>query len=304
MVGPGGSAGAMEYGEVTVDVTMNVPGSTRPIVLAIESATDLVGAALLRPDDPSGGADPGSGSAVERSHLGGRAHAELLAPAIEEVCALSGCVLADVGALAVDIGPGLFTGLRVGVATAKALGQALGLGVVAVTSLDILAAAALDLAGPDRAARVVAVVDARRREVFAAAYDFGANSAGTIPGGAIPDPTDVRDDRNEALDPDELVAWLDAMASEGPVLVVGDGAVRYLDLLAPRPGVDCALASQVSAPSPTTLARLASRRLAAGALPVPSGELLPDYRRHADAKINWEERAPQRTAPPAADGRP
>lgn len=284
---------------MTVDRTVDRTVPSRPIVLAIESATDLVGAALLRPDPSPDGTEPGWGSAVERSHLGGRAHAELLAPAIEEVCALSGCVLADVGALAVDIGPGLFTGLRVGVATAKALGQALDLGVLGVTSLDILAAAAFDLAGPDRAARVVAVVDARRREVFAAAYEFGSDPKRTDP-----DPADVRDDRNEALDPDELVAWLDAMASEGPVLVVGDGAVRYLDLLAPRPGVDCALASQVSAPSPTTLARLASRRLAAGALPVPSGELLPDYRRHADAKINWEERAPQRTAPPAADGRP
>ncbi len=282
----------------TLDGTVDRNLPSRPIVLAIESATDLVGAALLRPDPSSDGTDPGSGSAAERSHLGGRAHAELLAPAIEEVCALSGCVLADVGALAVDIGPGLFTGLRVGVATAKALGQALDLGVLGVTSLDILAAAAFEMAGPDRAARVVAVVDARRREVFAAAYEFGSDPKRTDP-----DPADVRDDRNEAMTPDELVVWLDTLVSAGPVLVVGDGAVRYLDLLAPRPGVDCDLAGQVSAPSPTTLARLASRRLAAGIAPVPAGELLPDYRRHADAKINWEERAPQRTAPLPADGR-
>ena len=83
--------------------------------------------------------DDGGGSA-ERVHLGGRAHAELLAPAIEEVCAASGCTVGQVDRIAVDIGPGLFTGLRVGVATAKALGQALGIGVIGVTSLDILAA--------------------------------------------------------------------------------------------------------------------------------------------------------------------
>jgi tRNA threonylcarbamoyladenosine biosynthesis protein TsaB len=255
------------------------------MLLAVESATDLVGAALLRPD----------GSVVERSHVGGRAHAELLAPAIEEVCALSGCTLAEVDALAVDIGPGLFTGLRVGVATAKALGQSLGLGVLGVTSLDILAAGAREAAGPERAATVLAVVDARRREVFAAAYRFGSGTEAL-------DPADARDDRSEALVPADVAAWLGALGSDGPVLVVGDGAVRYLDVLGPAPGADCDLAGEVSAPSPAVLARLAARRLAAGTVPSGPGELVPDYRRHADARINWEERAPQRSARPAPDG--
>jgi tRNA threonylcarbamoyladenosine biosynthesis protein TsaB len=258
------------------------------MLLAIETATDLVGVAVLGPD----------GGVVERSHVGGRLHAELLAPAIEEACALSGCVMGDVDALAVDVGPGLFTGLRVGVATAKALGQALGLGVLGVTSLDILAAGARELAGAPRASRVVAVVDARRHEVFAAAYSFGEDGAA----GPV-DPADVREDRSEALSPEELVAWLDVLASDGPVLVVGDGAVRYLELLAPRTGLDCGLAGEVSAPSPSSLARLAARRLAAGSAPTAPGDLVPDYRRHADARINWEERAPQRTGGrPAADG--
>lgn len=256
------------------------------MLLAVESATDLVGAALLRPD----------GSVAERSHLGGRAHAELLAPAIEEVCALSGCTLAEVDAVAVDIGPGLFTGLRVGVATAKALGQTLGLGVLGVTSLDILAAGAREAAGPGRAATVLAVVDARRREVFAAAYRFG-------PGAGVLDPADVSDDRSVPLDPADVAIWLGEVTSAGPVLVVGDGAVRYLDVLGPVPGADCGLAAEVSAPSPAVLARLAARRLAAGAVPSGPGELAPDYRRHADARINWEERAPQRSARPAPDDR-
>jgi len=255
------------------------------MLLAVESATDLVGAALLRPD----------GSVAERSHVGGRAHAELLAPAIEEVCALSGCTLADVDVVAVDIGPGLFTGLRVGVATAKALGQSLGIGVLGVTSLDILAAGARGTAGPERAAAVLTVVDARRREVFAAAYRFGS-------GTGDPDPADVRDDRSEALDPADVATWLGALTSDGPVLVVGDGAVRYLDVLGPVTGADCGLAAEVSAPSPAVLARLAARRLVAGAVPSGPGELVPDYRRHADARINWEERTPQRSARPAPEG--
>src|SRR5580692_12017919 len=108
-------------------------------LLAIESATDMVGVALLRDD----------GGSAERVHLGGRAHAELLAPAIEEVCAVSGCTVADIDQIAVDVGPGLFTGLRVGVATAKALAQALGVPLLGVGSLDVLAAAVVDRMAPD-----------------------------------------------------------------------------------------------------------------------------------------------------------
>jgi tRNA threonylcarbamoyladenosine biosynthesis protein TsaB len=268
-------------------------GSGRPVggdavkLLAIETATDLVGAAVLADD----------GSVVERSHVGGRAHAELLAPAITEVCGLAGLTFQDLDALAVDIGPGLFTGLRVGVATAKARGQALGLGIIGVTSLDVLAAGARDAAGPDRAARVVSVVDARRSEVFAAAYDF--TSFGTE---EDPDPAAVCDDRSEALSPEDLVVWLDDLAVVGPVLVVGDGAVRFLELLAPRTGLDLGLADTVSAPSPAVVARLAGRRLTAGEAPRATHDVVPDYRRHADAKINWEERAPQRTALPRPTG--
>ena len=258
-------------------------------LLAIETATDLVGAAVVSAD----------GAVVERSHLGGRAHAELLAPAVEEVCSLAGCTLDDLEGLAVDLGPGLFTGLRVGVATAKALGQALDLGVVGVSSLDVLTAGARQVAGPDRAGRVVAVVDARRGEVFAAAYDFTRGAAG-----ADADPATVRHDRPEALAPEDLAAWLERLAADGPLLVVGDGAVRHLDVLAPRAGLDLGLCETVAAPSPGVLARLAARRLSAGVLALPAGEVVPDYRRHADAKINWEERAPQRTAVPPAPGRP
>ncbi len=254
-------------------------------LLALETATDLVGAAVV---------DEG-GTVVERSHPGGRAHGELLAPAVAEVCALSGCTLADVTALAVDVGPGLFTGLRVGVATAKALGQALGLGVVTVTSLDVLAAAAGEVGGPERAATVVSVVDARRGEVFCAAYRFGGRA------GPAADPAAGRDDRPEAVAPAELAAWVEELGAAGPVLVVGDGAVRHLDLLVARPGADLGLAAELTAPPPAVLARLAARRLAAGARPVPAADVVPDYRRHADARIHWEERTPRRSgsgAPP------
>ena len=135
---------------------------------------------------------------------------------------------------------------------------------------------------------------------LAAAYDAGADGGG--PDG--PDPADVRTDRPAALAPEELAAWCDELAAGGPVLVVGDGAVRYVEQLAPRPGLDLGLAETVAAPSPAVLVRLAARRLAAGAPLQAATDIVPDYRRPADAKINWEERAPQRTAPPPpGDGR-
>jgi tRNA threonylcarbamoyladenosine biosynthesis protein TsaB len=182
------------------------------------------------------------------------------------------------------------------VATAKALGQSLGVGILPVSSLDVLAAGAFEVAPGDRSARVVAVVDARRGEVFAAAYDTGATGGGS-------DPASVRTDRPDALTPDDLVSWCEELATAGPVLVVGDGAVRYLELLSPRVGLDLGLAGTVAAPSPAVLARLAARRLGADAALLAAVDVVPDYRRPPDAKINWEERAPQRTAqpPPSAE---
>ena len=258
-------------------------------LLAIESATDMVGVALVRDDGP----------AAERVHVGGRAHAELLIPSVVEVCAVSGCSIADIDVIAVDVGPGLFTGLRVGVATAKALGQALSVGLVAVSSLDILAAAALDLAGShpaDGPPTVVSVVDARRGEVFAAAYPFAAADP-TAPAGHAVDPAAVRHDRSEPISPADLETWLVELAgAHGRVTVVGDGAVRYHRQLVTHAGLDLADATELSAPPPVALAHLALSRMAGGEVPTPAGELVPDYRRPADARINWERRAPRPSA--------
>ena len=259
-------------------------------LLAIESATDSVGVALIRDD----------GGSAERVHQGGRAHAELLAPAIEEVCVVSGCTIGDIDRIAVDVGPGLFTGLRVGVATAKALAQALGAAVLGVTSLDILAAATAARFDPGEARPVVAVVDARRGEVFAAAYRF--DQAPPTGDGPPVDPESVRSDRLEPLAPEALVAWVEELVDQaGPVTLVGDGVVRYHQLLGPVPGVDLGWAETLSSPPPLALAHLARQRLDGGVPPVPVVDLVPDYRRQADARINWEQRSPRQSGPtPAA----
>jgi tRNA threonylcarbamoyladenosine biosynthesis protein TsaB len=232
----------------------------------------------------------------------------LLVPSIEEVCRDAALGVSDLDVLAVDIGPGLFTGLRVGVATAKALGQALSIGVVPVSSLDVLGAAAFERLAGERVAAVVAVVDARRAEVFVAVYHLGG-PAGTeateaMESGELLDPGPLREDEAHPIAPEALAERLGALARKGRVVVVGDGALRYRHLLVARPDVDVELAGELAIPPPATLARLAADRLAGGERPRSPDAVRPDYRRDADARINWEERSPRRRLDGASDRRP
>ncbi len=106
----------------------------------------------------------------------GMRHGELLAPAIERVLADAGAVRQDLTAIAVGVGPGPFTGLRVGVVTARTLGAVLEVPVYGVCSLDVMACEALDLGSVDSRERgFVVATDARRKEVYWAAYDGDGN---------------------------------------------------------------------------------------------------------------------------------
>lgn len=127
------------------------------LVLALDTATPTLVAGLAR-WTPSSGAEV----LAERAVPSGTKHAELLTPAISGVLADAGLAMADVAAVVTGLGPGPFTGLRVGVVTAAALGDARSLPVVGVCSLDAVGSGA----------RTV-VTDARRKEVYWAAYDTG-----------------------------------------------------------------------------------------------------------------------------------
>ena len=160
-------------------------------LLAIETATRLVGCALWDDDGP----------VAANLLVAGQRHVEVLVPAIDELCRRAGISVADLDAVAVDIGPGLFTGLRVGLATATTIATARNIPAVGVTSLEALAhphrrrpgplAAVVD-ASPQDAAReignVLAVGDGalRYREIFEAA---GSEVAG--PGDMWPSPLAV-----------------------------------------------------------------------------------------------------------------
>ncbi len=113
-------------------------------------------------------------------------HGEMLAPGIERVLEEAGATAADLTEIAVGVGPGPFTGLRVGLVTARTLGFARGLPVRGVCSLDVLAAEAVDAGLED----FVVATDARRKEVYLASYAGGRRVSGpdvVKPG----DPTDA-----------------------------------------------------------------------------------------------------------------
>lgn len=101
-------------------------------------------------------------------------HGEMLAPGIAAVLAEADAISQDVTAIAVGVGPGPFTGLRVGLVTARTMGHALEIPVYGICSLDIIAAAAIDAGLSD----FVVATDARRKEVYLAAYENGARISG------------------------------------------------------------------------------------------------------------------------------
>lgn len=166
------------------------------IVLGIETSTPQTSVAL--------GGDSGI---VASATLNGRAHQEQVVPTLRQLLQWSGAGLSQVAGIAVGVGPGLFTGLRVGVQTAKSLAQALRIPIVGMTSLDVLA-----FSVRHTSRLVAAVIDARRGEVFWGVYR-------PVPGGVL------REGEFAVGPPDHLVGELTALAED--VLVVGDGAVLY-----------------------------------------------------------------------------
>ena len=110
---------------------------------------------------------------LAKASVAGAARQESVTPLLQELLRRSELALSQVGGVAVGIGPGLFTGLRVGVETAKTLAQVADVPIVGITSLDALAYAVRYTTR-----RIVAVIDARRGEVFSAIYR-------AVPGGIV-----------------------------------------------------------------------------------------------------------------------
>ena len=135
------------------------------LVLALDTATPASTAALVEVTAE------GIKGVAERRTIDARAHGEKLAPEIMATLAEAGVRVSELGAIVAGLGPGPFTGLRVGLATAASMGQALAIPTYGVCSLDALGRAA----GPGR---VLVATDARRREVYYATYVDGARVIG------------------------------------------------------------------------------------------------------------------------------
>ncbi|WP_414039890.1 tRNA (adenosine(37)-N6)-threonylcarbamoyltransferase complex dimerization subunit type 1 TsaB [Acidithiobacillus sp. M4-SHS-6] len=135
-----------------------------PVFLAMDTATEACSVAINGPD-----------GLIEECQVLANAHSQILLPMITRILQRAGLQLIDVDAIACGIGPGGFTGVRIGVSTAQALAMARGLPVYPVSSLQALAAG---IAQP----RVLTALDARKGEVYAAVYVQGADGLPVLQG--------------------------------------------------------------------------------------------------------------------------
>jgi tRNA threonylcarbamoyladenosine biosynthesis protein TsaB len=220
--------------------------------IGLDTATAASAACVLRSDGAAFEVEPPPERLAERP-----AHAAELMPALQGCLDEAGLAWDDLDAIAVGVGPGMFTGLRIGVATARALASSTGVELRPVSSLAALAAGADD-AG-DRP--VLAAIDARRDELFVALHD-GDGAALWEPFVATP----------------EAVAERISAQQIAP-LAVGDGALRFRDVLEAAGAVVPDAGSRYHVVRGLTICRLAATMA-----PVPVEAVLPDYIRLPDAK--------------------
>jgi tRNA threonylcarbamoyladenosine biosynthesis protein TsaB len=220
-------------------------------LLAFDTATPATAVAVNERElrhDPAPGERPG--------------HAMQVLPLATRLLEEAGLTFEDLDRIAVGVGPGTFTGLRIGVATARALAQGTGAELVGVSTLRTLAANA-------EGRRVLAVLDARRGEAFVAEYEGD---------------TEVRPPA--AVTPQQL----SDMARPG-LLALGDGSVRFREVLEPA-GVEIpADGSPLHQVSALALARLATAEVVTGE------SVIPEYLRLPDAELAL--RRKQEQQPPA-----
>lgn len=195
-------------------------------------------------------------------------HSERLLLLVSRLLADCGMTLDEVEVFATALGPGSFTGLRVGIATVKGLAMATGKPVVGVSSLQILA-----MNAPLAPHPICALFDARKKEVYAGLYAWQAG---------LPEP--LRDDA--VLSPERLLESLD-----GEVIFLGEGAWAYRTLLIARLGDRAHFVPRaLSLPRASLACAIAQERLENGQT-VELERLAPAYIRPSEAEIAWAAKA-------------
>jgi tRNA threonylcarbamoyladenosine biosynthesis protein TsaB len=225
-------------------------------LLAVDTATLGCGVALMEKDR----------LLAETLLVSRETHSVHLMSMIREVLTRSKVPLASVDGFAVSLGPGSFTGLRIGISTLKGLAAALEKPLVGVSTLEAMA-----WQHPLPGSPVVALMDARRREVYAARFRFEFGGL-------------VRETPDQVRDPVAVVGEV-----TGPCLFVGSGALLHRDLITAALGENARFVPDFQNHlRPSSVAFLGWRRLVEGK-PTPLENLKPIYVRKSDAEI---QRAP------------
>lgn len=228
-------------------------------ILAIDTSTPSCSVALTKGVAENGNV---SGSLL----LQGMTHSRQLLHSVDILMGELCVDWEDFSAIAVTLGPGSFTGLRIGVATAKGLAMAARLPLFGSSTLRCLAAGAT----PDEGDRICSILDARKKEVYAAFYRCKKNKI-------------IKEGDHLVLPPAVLAEKL-----TGDELLVGDGAVSYRDIFIGIRGKQVRFApAWLNRPSAQVLGFLAAEQFLAGERG-KIGDCLPLYVRRSDAELNLE----------------
>jgi tRNA threonylcarbamoyladenosine biosynthesis protein TsaB len=222
------------------------------LVLGIETSTRQGGVAII-----------GAERVVCETVLNVEAtHSERLLPAVDYALDEAGMTLEGLGGIAVSIGPGSFTGLRIGLSTAKGLAYATGLPLVGVPTLEAMAWTL-----PAARWQVCPVLDARKQEVYAALFRH--------------EPEGLRRTMDDAaMAPEDLCRLI-----RNPTLFLGDGVDAYAALFRERLGERMLLPPLASRGArPASVAELGRRRLLRGERDAPDS-LVPRYLRPSEAEL-------------------
>ena len=235
--------------------------SDHPVILAIDTATPATSLAITRGTRRKGEvlASLGLSSNVT--------HSRRLLTSIDWLMAEVEIGWDDLAGIGVSLGPGSFTGLRIGMATAKGLAMASGLSLIGVSTLDSLAAKCITTS------LICAVLDARKKEVYACFYRIDDN-------GKL-----IRESEIVAETPQEL-----ALQITEPVLMVGDGVVVYKDLFKELLGENLRIApANLNEPSATSLGLLCGEQFIQGMV-LDIDTAVPLYVRSSDAELNLKKK--------------
>ena len=191
-----------------------------PILLHIETATDVCSVALSRGTEIIG----------LKEEAGGNNHAKNLLPFVEEALKQGSCTIRDLDGVAVSIGPGSYTGLRIGVSTAKGIAYTAGIPVMAISTLEGIAqgAKALWAEASSEPVQIIPMIDARRMEVFTTRYDFEMNPLEEVSSKIVEENTFAE------------------LLSEQKVLFCGNGMPKCRELLSASPNA-CFVDAPISA---------------------------------------------------------